>query len=118
MSWTVAMDMPILIPYYYLYFITRSGAYLINVTSSWGESLNYTFFYDFSEPLQTDNTKSIPLEGCIASYHADLNSGDRVSLNLTSPSGSDFDIYVYFGYSYMMLSPLSGTPWLQLRQRP
>lgn len=108
-SWTVGMGIPALYtPYYYSCFITRSGAYLLNVTSSWGESLNYTFFYDFSEPLQTNNTKSIPLEGGVASYHVDLNSGDRVSLNLTSPSGSDFDIYVYFGYSYMMISPPIG----------
>jgi hypothetical protein len=106
-GWPVGLStgMPIPLQYYYSCFVTRSGSYSLNVTTTWGESLNYTFFYDFNEPLLTNNTKSIPSEGGMASYYADLNSGDVVSLSLTSPSGSDFDIYVYFGYSYMMMSP-------------
>ena len=100
----IGMIMPLFM--YYTVFITRSGTYYLNVTvQSWSEKLNYAFFYDFSDQLQVDNSKGIPLEGGIASYYVDLKSGDKASLNLTSPPGSDFDMQVFFGYSYLMLSP-------------
>jgi hypothetical protein len=94
-------------PYYTTAFITRKGSYALNVTTiAYDGGLNYTFFYDFSDELQTNNTKTIPREGGIASYYADLSSGDKVTLNLTTPSGSDFDMQVFYGYSvYMSMSP-------------
>jgi hypothetical protein len=108
-QWTVGSGViAALVPFpmYYTAFIARNDSYSLNVTSpGFGGSLNYTFFYDFSDQLQTNNSKSIPLEGGMASYYSDLESGNKVSLNLMSPPGSDFDIEVFFGYSYMMLSP-------------
>ena len=93
-------------PYYTTAFITRKSSYALNVTTlPYGAGLNYTFFYDFSDELQTNNTKTIPLEEGIASYCADLSSGDKLTLNLTTPSGSDFDMQVFYGYSaYMSMS--------------
>jgi len=72
-----------------------------------GGILNYTFFYDFSDELQANNSKTIPLEGGVASYYVDLRSDDKVSLNLASPSGSDFDMQVFSSYSYLAPSVAS-----------
>lgn len=93
-------------PTYYSAYITRGGLYSLNVSAiNFGGPLSYTFFYDFSEQLEANNSKLIPLEGGTASFYADLNSGDTVSMNLTSPSGSDFDVQVFSGYSYLMIVP-------------
>lgn len=111
-QWTVGAGalstLYLMYPYYTTAFITRKSSYALNVTTLpyGGGGLNYTFFYDFSDELQTNNTKTIPLEGGIASYYADLSCGDKVTLNLTTPSGSDFDMQVFYGYSvYMSMSP-------------
>lgn len=108
-QWTVGTGVQSVLaiyPMYYTAFISRKGSYTLNVTNQgFGESLNYTFFYDFSDELEANNSKTIPLEEGIASYYVDLSSGDKVSLNLTSPSGADFDMQVFYGYSYLMLSP-------------
>jgi hypothetical protein len=94
-----------IIPYYYSVLVTRGGSYSLNVSSLYSaESLSYAFYYDSSDQLEVNNTKTIPLEGGTASFYADLDSGDNVSLSLASPPLADYDMQVFFGYSYMMLS--------------
>lgn len=111
--WTVGVGSVIMyapLPMYYSVFINRNGSYTLNVTSTsfgLGGILNYTFFYDFSDELQANNSKTIPLEGGVASYYVDLRSDDKVSLNLASPSGSDFDMQVFSSYSYLAPSVAS-----------
>jgi len=106
-SWMVSKDAEFVVPFGMSHIIgVTSDEYLLNLTSSYGESLSYSFFYDFSQELQSNNSKSIPLQEGVACYHVDLSIEDKVSLALTSPSGSDFDIYVYFGpRTYLFFLP-------------
>jgi hypothetical protein len=111
-SWMISKDtMTFALPFFTPTLIKVTGEeYLLNVTSGFGESLTYSFFYDFSQELHPTNTKSIPLEGGLAGYHIHLSSGDKVSLTLTSPSDSDFDAYVYSGpTTYLFFPPVAYT---------
>lgn len=91
--------------YFYPFILPENGTgYALNVTGFYGQSFEFSFFYDIAEVLGANNSKAIPFEMGTVGYYVDLDRGDRLWLNLTSQEGAEFDLFVtpsiygeYFG---------------------
>jgi len=69
----------------YFYYVKTEGEIRITISNFQKDTnVDYRFFVDTSEPLQSYNSKVLPVEGGLVSFHTDLKKDDRVRLKLNS----------------------------------
>jgi hypothetical protein len=85
---------------FYIFPLPENGTdYIFNVTNYQAASFDFSSFYDVADNLtDTLNYKSIPFEAGAVGYYADLERGDRLSLELTSPENAEFDLLAIPSY--------------------
>jgi len=84
---------------FYPFALPENGtSYMFNITS-FSADFEFSFFYDVTGNLTAKNYKTIPLESGAVGYHADLDRGDRLLLNLTAPEDAEFDLLVMPSFS-------------------
>lgn len=83
----------------HFYYVTAEGEVTITIANpQQDQTVHYRFFIDLSEPLQANNSKIMPLEGCPVAFHVDLKRDDELSMDIACDPSSPLEVRTYCLY--------------------
>jgi len=83
---------------HYMYYVREASDLIVVLTNSHEAFLNLDFFVDISKPLMPNQTKSIPVEESLVSFHAYLKKDDEVKLYSNPSQNLQLEMKAYALY--------------------
>ena len=83
-----------------LYYSTKGGEVTITIKNQNVKPINYKFYIDISERIESRNSKNIPLSNYPVGFHIDLGRDDQLSISLPQDGKIPPKIIVYVLYKF------------------
>ena len=83
-----------------IYYSTKGGEVTVTIKNQNVKPINYKFYVDISERIESRNSKKIPLSNFPVGFHIDLGKDDQLSISLPQDEKIPPKIIVYVLYKF------------------